>query len=76
MLHPSPLNVVLLISVCVIILSYLQQEHNRAGLPLVDIVVDPYLVSRLRPHQKDGVIFLYECVMGLRGYQGNGAILA
>jgi len=55
---------------------YLQQEYNRAGLPLVDVVVDPYLVNRLRPHQKDGVTFLYECVMGFKDYQGNGAILA
>ena len=55
---------------------YLQQECNRAGLSLVDVVVDPYIANRLRPHQKDGVVFLYECVMGFRGYQGNGAILA
>ena len=54
----------------------LQEEYNRAGLPLVDVVVDPYLANQLRPHQKDGVLFLYECVMGFKNYQGNGAILA
>ncbi|XP_065891843.1 DNA repair and recombination protein RAD54B-like isoform X2 [Dysidea avara] len=53
-----------------------QHEHNRAGLAVVDVVVDPHLVSRLRPHQKEGVTFLYECVMGFRDYQGCGIILA
>ena len=43
---------------------------------VVDVVVDPHLVSKLRPHQKEGVTFLYECVMGFRDYQGYGAILA
>lgn len=43
-----------------------QWSHNTAGLPVVDVVVDPHLTSHLRPHQRDGVLFLYECVMGLR----------
>lgn len=30
----------------------------------------------MRPHQKEGVKFLYECVMGLRQMEGTGAILA
>ncbi|KAI9360000.1 hypothetical protein DFJ73DRAFT_816282 [Zopfochytrium polystomum] len=30
----------------------------------------------LRPHQIDGVKFLYECVMGMRHFDGHGAILA
>jgi len=42
----------------------------------VDVVVDPTLAAHLRPHQKAGVIFLYECVMQLRGFDGQGAILA
>jgi DNA repair and recombination protein RAD54B len=28
--------------------------------------MDPYLASKLRPHQREGVKFLYESVMGLR----------
>ena len=47
-----------------------------AGKQLVDVVVDPLLTRHLRPHQRHGVQFLYECVMGLREYSGEGAILA
>ena len=53
-----------------------QLEHNSNGLPLVDVVVDPHLSRSLRPHQREGVLFLYECVMGMREYIGSGAILA
>lgn len=53
-----------------------QLEHNREGLGIVDVVVDPHLSQHLRPHQREGVMFLYECVMGLRNFNGNGAILA
>lgn len=43
---------------------------------LVDVVVDPLLGKHLRDHQREGVKFMYECVMGLRNYGGQGAILA
>ncbi|KAI9675713.1 MAG: helicase [Caeruleum heppii] len=43
---------------------------------IVDVVVDPILCQHLREHQKEGVKFLYECVMGLRQFDGDGAILA
>ncbi|KAJ7372133.1 DNA repair and recombination protein rad54b [Desmophyllum pertusum] len=43
-----------------------QLEHNRGGLDIRDVVVDPHVSQHLRPHQRDGVMFLYECVMGLR----------
>ncbi|KAI9862639.1 MAG: helicase [Vezdaea acicularis] len=46
------------------------------GRQIVDVVVDPLLCDALREHQRVGVKFLYECVMGLRPYVGNGAILA
>ena len=42
----------------------------------VSVVVDPYLAKFLRPHQRDGVKFLYSCVMGEAGRKGNGCILA
>ncbi|KAI4228223.1 MAG: hypothetical protein L6R36_001802 [Xanthoria steineri] len=42
----------------------------------VDVVVDPILSKKLREHQREGVKFLYECVMGLREFNGQGAILA
>lgn len=43
---------------------------------LMDVVVDPLLSSVLRPHQREGVKFLYECVMGFRNFSGNGCLLA
>jgi DNA repair and recombination protein RAD54B len=46
------------------------------GKQIVDVVVDPFLAQHLRPHQKEGVKFLYECVMGLRDFNGQGAVLA
>ena len=52
----------------------LQKEHNR-GSQIVDVVVDPFLSQSLRPHQAEGVKFLYECVMGLRTPSQYGAIL-
>ncbi|XP_044514132.1 DNA repair and recombination protein RAD54B [Gracilinanus agilis] len=53
-----------------------QWIFNKKCLPLVDVVVDPYLVHHLRPHQKEGIVFLYECVMGMRMNGRFGAILA
>ncbi|KAJ5362032.1 hypothetical protein N7541_002876 [Penicillium brevicompactum] len=46
------------------------------GRQVVDVVVDPFLSKNLRPHQREGVQFLYECVMGMRDFNGEGAILA
>lgn len=47
-----------------------------AGKKIVDVVVDPYLTQHLRPHQREGVKFLYEAVMGMKQFDGQGAILA
>lgn len=46
------------------------------GKQIVDVVVDPILTKSLREHQRAGVAFMYECVMGMKGYDGEGAILA
>ncbi|EEP82217.1 conserved hypothetical protein [Uncinocarpus reesii 1704] len=43
---------------------------------LVDVVIDPLLGKHLREHQREGVKFLYECVMGMRPFNGEGAVLA
>lgn len=40
------------------------------------MVVDPILCKYLRPHQRQGVQFLYNCITGQGGFKGNGAILA
>eukprot|EP00934_Nitzschia_sp_Nitz4_P000638 Nitzschia sp. Nitz4//scaffold52_size167869//21055//24830//NITZ4_002260-RA/size167869-snap-gene-0.208-mRNA-1//1//CDS//3329553987//638//frame0 len=41
-----------------------------------DVYVPPILAKWLRPHQREGVQFMYECVMGLKDYGGQGCILA
>ena len=46
------------------------------GIKAIDVVLDPILIRCLRPHQKDGMKFLYECVMGIKEFNGRGAILA
>ncbi|XP_058033507.1 DNA repair and recombination protein RAD54B isoform X2 [Ahaetulla prasina] len=53
-----------------------QRLFNKSHLPIVDVVVDPYITSHLRPHQREGILFLYECVMGMRVSNRFGAILA
>lgn len=42
----------------------------------VPVRIDPILASKLRPHQLEGVSFLYECLMGFRNFKGNGCLLA
>lgn len=34
---------------------------------LVHVVVDPILSNILRPHQREGVKFMYDCVTGVKG---------
>ncbi|XP_071458343.1 DNA repair and recombination protein RAD54B isoform X3 [Marmota flaviventris] len=53
-----------------------QCMFNKNNFPLVEVVVDPHLVYHLRPHQKEGIIFLYDVVMGMRMNGRCGAILA
>ncbi|XP_021937770.1 DNA repair and recombination protein RAD54B-like isoform X3 [Zootermopsis nevadensis] len=53
-----------------------QWKYNLAHLPVVDVVVDMCLARVLRPHQRLGIVFMYECVMGMRKSQYHGAILA
>lgn len=38
---------------------------NKSTRADVDVVVDPMLSKLLRPHQRDGVKFMYDCVLGL-----------
>ncbi|GAA5824225.1 hypothetical protein JCM11251_001575 [Rhodosporidiobolus azoricus] len=51
------------------------KQYNQKGLTVVDVVIDPILGDKLRDHQKEGVRFMYECVMGMRT-AGQGCILA
>ncbi|XP_063900227.1 DNA repair and recombination protein RAD54-like isoform X2 [Zophobas morio] len=43
---------------------------------LVHVVVDPLLSNVLRPHQREGVKFMYECITGLREASTTGCIMA
>ncbi|PWN42131.1 hypothetical protein IE81DRAFT_143270 [Ceraceosorus guamensis] len=56
------------------------KRYNRHNYPIVDVVVDPILGRALRPHQVEGVRWLYERVMGMNDEKsdqyGQGAILA
>lgn len=56
--------------------SEILKEINYKQYPVVDVVLDPHISSKLRPHQREGVKFMYEAVMGMRGHKGNGCILA
>jgi DNA repair and recombination protein RAD54B len=50
-------------------------ESVPRGRQVVDVVMDPLIGQHLREHQREGVQFMYECVMGMRE-SGEGAILA
>lgn len=48
-----------------------KEEH-----PKVAVVIDPKLTKVLRPHQIEGVKFLYRCTTGLIDPKANGCIMA
>ncbi|XP_062543930.1 DNA repair and recombination protein RAD54B-like [Armigeres subalbatus] len=56
-----------------------QWNYNQRKSPVSDVTV-PYVLSKhLRPHQREGVSFLYECILGFRcseNIEQFGAILA
>lgn len=41
-----------------------------------EVSVDGCLAAVLRPHQREGIVFLYKCVMGMNDSSYKGAILA
>jgi DNA repair and recombination RAD54-like protein len=44
--------------------------------PRVPVVIDPRLSKVLRPHQIEGVKFMYKCVTGMIEERANGCIMA
>lgn len=44
--------------------------------PRVPVVIDPMLAKVLRPHQIEGVRFMYRCVTGMIDEKANGCIMA
>lgn len=55
------------------ILGLKKQVEER---PRVPVVIDPRLAKVLRPHQVEGVKFLYRCTTGLIDPMANGCIMA
>nr|XP_018681955.1 PREDICTED: DNA repair and recombination protein RAD54 isoform X2 [Musa acuminata subsp. malaccensis] len=56
---------------------WLPEGADEANDCVSRIEVDPLLVRYLRPHQREGVQFMFECVSGLSGSDGiSGCILA
>ncbi|KAF3679880.1 DNA repair and recombination protein RAD54, partial [Capsicum annuum] len=53
------------------------EEIAEEGYSVVSITVDPSLVRFLRPHQREGVQFMFDCVsVALSTFNINGCILA
>lgn len=59
-----------------LVLSRPPASKLKANEKVVDVVVDPFISQFLRPHQREGVSFLYDCIMRFKDYEGAGAILA
>lgn len=53
--------------------DYQRDVHGRRQ---VSVVVDPVIGDKLRPHQRAGVKFLFDCITGVRVEGYHGAILA
>ncbi len=52
------------------------QAKDSTKQPVAAVVVDPYMSRQLRPHQREGVKFLYRCVSSQASANHCGAILA
>jgi len=61
---------------CIIYLLNIKSFFNKKEEEITSVVLEPFLAKHLRPHQKTGIIFLYECVSGFKAQEYFGAILA
>lgn len=52
------------------------KKQVNSDHPKVPVVIDPKLAKVLRPHQIEGVKFLYQCVTGVIDKKANGCIMA
>ncbi|XP_025414359.1 DNA repair and recombination protein RAD54B-like isoform X2 [Sipha flava] len=53
-----------------------QSFFNKKHQEITPVVLESFLAKHLRPHQKTGITFLYECVSGFKSEDYFGAILA
>ncbi|XP_055624230.1 DNA repair and recombination protein RAD54B-like [Toxorhynchites rutilus septentrionalis] len=55
-----------------------QWKHNRNKSAVSEVSLPYFLTKNLRPHQREGVMFLYECVLGFKSVESErfGGILA
>eukprot|EP00002_Diphylleia_rotans_P029425 TRINITY_DN5995_c0_g1_i3.p1 TRINITY_DN5995_c0_g1~~TRINITY_DN5995_c0_g1_i3.p1 ORF type:complete len:786 (+),score=126.90 TRINITY_DN5995_c0_g1_i3:409-2766(+) len=74
---PRPLHSPSMPDAFVLYMPEIQPSHtDLLKRQKVPIVVDPILSKCLRPHQKEGVRFMFECLSGLRNPEYTGCILA
>lgn len=53
-----------------------QLKFNPTHRNIKEVSINPCCARQLRPHQREGVQFLYECLMGFRSLEHFGCILA
>lgn len=58
------------------ILGISKYKDEESKYPNVPVVIDPKLAKILRPHQVEGVKFLYRCTSGLIDPKAKGCIMA
>lgn len=56
--------------------SQFKYYFNKQNEKITPVVLESFLAKHLRPHQKTGITFLYECVSGFKAQEYFGAILA
>ena len=54
--------------------AYMLTPDNDKNI--IPIFIDIFLNNQMRPHQKEGVKFMFECICGFRGSDIDGCILA
>ncbi|BGP40059.1 DNA-dependent ATPase protein rad54 [Rhodotorula kratochvilovae] len=58
------------------ILGIVDRKKNPNAVKKVAVVIDPVLGKKLRPHQVEGVKFLYRCAVGMTDENAFGCIMA
>ena len=48
----------------------------KNGQSVMPVVIDPYIGRHMRPHQREGIRFMYDCVTGVQAEGHFGCILA